>query len=93
MGCKNSKSPTPVPKPEIPKPKKSHTTTPKPEISKPKKSHTSTLKPEIPKSKKLPASAKRKNISEENIKTYQSAYTPNYYMDYSCTTPIPIPET
>ena len=83
MGCKNSKSPTPVPKPEIPKPKKSHTSTPKPEIPKPK----------IPKSKKLPASAKRKNISEENIKTYQSAYTPNYYMDYSCTTPILTPET
>ena len=78
MGCKNSKSPTPVQKPEIPKPKKSHTSTPK---------------PEIPKPKKLPASAKRKNISEENIKTYQSAYTPNYYMDYSCTTPILIPET
>ena len=91
MGCKNSKLPTPaVPKPEIPKPKKSHTSTPKPEIPKSKKSHTST-----PKSKKLPTSTKRKNISEENIKTYQSAYAPNHYMDYSCTTPIliPVPET
>ena len=76
MGCTNSKSPTPVPKPEI---------------SKPKKSHTSTPKPEIPKSKKLPASTKQKNISEENIETYQSAYTPNYYMDCNCTTPILIP--
>ena len=78
MGCKNSRSSTPVPEPEIPKPKKSHTPAPKPKIPKPKKS---------------PASAKQKNISKENNETYQSVYTPNYYMNYSCTTPIPIPET
>ena len=55
----------------------------KPEIIKCEKP---VLKPKIP---EKPA---RKN-TEEKTRTYQNVYTTKLYTDYSCSTPIPIPET
>ena len=60
----------------------------KPEIIKCEKPLTPVLKPKIPSLEK----PVRKNTEEKN-RTYQNVYTSKLYADYSCSTPIPIPET